>query len=77
MNTTPMRFTATTATGHFSLTPNRLSNRFDMALLLLMEFDVSTFSCDRQMMTMPTKPSDSTNVMPGLVMAALAAPTSS
>ena len=47
-----------------------------MAFDELMEFDVSTLSCDRQMMTIPAAPRESTKVMPGFVMAALAAAAS-
>ena len=38
-----------------------------------MEFDVSTFIWDRQMMASPTPPAASTSDTPGLVTAALAA----
>ena len=42
-----------------------------------MEFDVSTFICDRQMMASPTPPAASTSDTPGFVMAACAAPAAS
>ena len=42
-----------------------------------MEFDVSTFICDRQMMASPTPPAANTSDTPGFVMAACAAPAAS
>ena len=53
MNRSPTALATTTAAGHESFTPNSESNRFDTAFAPPMEFDVSTFICDRQMMGEP------------------------
>ena len=77
MNKSPMAFATTTAAGQESFTPNSESNRFDTAFAPPMEFDVSTFICDRQMMASPTPPAANTSDTPGFVMAACAAPAAS
>ena len=61
-----MALATTTAAGHESFTPNSESNRFDTALAPPMEFEVSTFICDRQMMARPTPPAASTSDTPGI-----------
>ena len=77
MKARPMAFAMTTATGQESFTPKSESNRFVTAFAPPMELEVSTFICERQMMASPTPPAASTSEMPGLVIAACAAPVAS
>ena len=73
MKASPMALAPTTAATQGMERPVSECTRFDTAFAPPMEFDVSTFIWDRQMMARPTPPAASTSETPGLVTAALAA----
>ena len=77
MKARPMALAMMTTTGQASFLPKSESKRLETALAPPIEFEVSTFICDRQMMARPMPPEASTSETPGLVTAALAASVAS
>ena len=68
-----MALAPTTAAAQGSDRPVIEFTRFSTAFAPPMEFEVSTFICDRQMTANPTPPAANTSDTPGLVTAAWAA----